>query len=449
MPDFKHITLPEGDLIESKQGQLVTGDRPIVGLLRGDGIGLDITPAMQSVVKAAVDKAYRKKRDIQWCPIYVGLEALQTYGGEDVLPQEAVDAIKYLKVAIKGPFTTPIGEETHVCLHCAHQQYHAGTCDQCGKTDGVAPRFRSINVGLRQRMDLYACVRPVKYFAGVPCPNKSADKVNFVIFRENTEDVYAGHDFERGSDMAQAVIDLVKEKTGRQILLDSGIGIKPISETGTKRLVRKACRWAMDQNLPSVTLVHKGNIMKFTEGSFCKWGYEVATQEFGDRFVTEKALWDKFDGKMPAGKILIKDRIADSIFQQIQTRPDEYSVLALPNLNGDYLSDAAIALVGGLGLGPGANIGDEVALFEATHGTAPKYTGQDKVNPGSLILSAVMMLNHMGWNEAADLITQGLGQSIVDGHVTYDLARLMKREGRQDITELSCSGFAQAIVDRM
>jgi len=449
MPDFKHVNVPDGDLIESKDGKLVIGDRPIVGLLRGDGIGIDITPVMQDVVKAAVTKAYGGTREIQWCPIYAGLEALQTYGGEDVLPQEVIDAVKHVKVAIKGPFTTPIGEETFVCLHCAHQQFHGETCDGCGKTDGVAPRFRSINVGMRQRMDLYACVRPIRYFKGVPCPNKSADKVNFVIFRENTEDVYAGHDFERGSDVAKAIIALIKDMTGREIREDSGIGVKPISETGTKRLVRKACQWAVDQNLPSVTIVHKGNIMKFTEGSFAKWGYEVAADEFGDRFVSEKVLWDEFDGKMPAGKILIKDRIADSIFQQIQTRPDEYSVMALPNLNGDYLSDAAIALVGGLGLGPGANIGTDVALFEATHGTAPKYTGMDKVNPGSLILSAVMMLDHMGWNEAADLIVKGIGQAITDGHVTYDLARMMKKEGRQDITEVSCSGFGKAIADRM
>ncbi|MFC1764506.1 NADP-dependent isocitrate dehydrogenase [Planctomycetota bacterium] len=449
MPDFKKITVPPGDLIESKDGKLIVKDRPIIGLLRGDGIGLDITPVMQAVVKGAVDKAYAGKREIQWCSIYAGLEALQVYGVDDVLPQEAVDAIKHLKIAIKGPFTTPIGEETHVCLHCAHQQYHGETCDACGESDGVAARFRSINVGLRQRMDLFACVRPIRYFEGVPCPNKSADKVNFVIFRENTEDVYAGHDFERGSDVAEAIIALIKEKTGREIRSDSGIGVKPISETGTKRLVRKACQWAVDQNLPSVTLVHKGNIMKFTEGSFAKWGYEVAAEEFGDRFISEKMLWDEYNGKMPSGKILIKDRIADSIFQQIQTRPDEYSVMALPNLNGDYLSDAAIALVGGLGLGPGANIGTDVALFEATHGTAPKYTGQDKVNPGSLILSAVMMLNHMGWNKAADLIVKGLGQAIVDGHVTYDLARMMKKEGRADITEVSCSGFGQAIVARM
>ena len=447
MPDFQHVKIPDGDLIRVKAGKLMVGDRPIIGNLRGDGIGLDITPAMKAVVKAAVDRAYDGKKEIVWCPLYVGLEGLHVYG--EVLPRETIEAIQYLKVAIKGPFTTPIGEETHVCLHCAHQQYHAGVCDKCGKDDGVTERFRSINVGLRQAMDLYACVRPIMYFEGVPAPNKYADQVNFVIFRENTEDVYAGHDFERGSEMAQAVIDLVKTKTGRQIREDSGIGIKPISVTGTKRLVKMACQWAIENGLSSVTLVHKGNIMKFTEGSFAKWGYEVAAEEFGDTFVTEKRLWDELDGKLPTGKILIKDRIADSIFQQIQTRPGEYSVLALPNLNGDYLSDAAIALVGGLGLGPGANIGEEVALFEATHGTAPKYTGMDKVNPGSLILSAVMMLQHMGWQEAADLAIEGMRAAIKAGHVTYDLARLMKAEGRKDVNELSCSGFGQAIIKHM
>jgi isocitrate dehydrogenase len=447
MPKFQHVKIPEGDLITVENGKPVVGDRPIVGSLRGDGIGLDITPAMNSVVEAAVAKAYGGKREIVWCPIFVGLEGLHVYG--EVLPKESIEAIQHLKVAIKGPFTTPIGEETHVCLYCAHQQYHDGTCDKCGKDDGVTPRFRSINVGLRQAMDLYACVRPIMYFDGVPAPNKYADQVDFIIFRENTEDVYAGHDFERGSEMALALIELVKQQTGRQIREDSGIGVKPISETGTKRLVRKACQWAIAEDLPSVTLVHKGNIMKFTEGSFAKWGYEVATEEFGDSFITEKVLWDELDGKMPKGKILIKDRIADSIFQQIQTRPGEYSVLALPNLNGDYVSDAAIALVGGLGLGPGANIGEEVALFEATHGTAPKYTGMDKVNPGSLILSAVMMLQHMGWTEAADLILEGIRQAIKDAHVTYDLARLMKAEGRKGVNELSCSGFGKAIIERM
>ncbi len=445
--EFKEVKIPAGDLIKYENGKLVIGDNPIIGVLRGDGIGLDITPVMQTVVDAAVKKAYDGKRAVAWCPIYSGLEGLQKYGSE--FPDESVEAIRHLKIAIKGPFTTPIGEETHVCLNCAHQQYHDGKCDKCGHTDSVCERFQSINVRFRQRLDLYACVRPVKYFPGVPSPNKYADKVNFIIFRENTEDVYAGYDFERGSDTAKAIIALIKEKTGRDIRPDSGIGVKPISQFGSQRLVRKALAWAKQNNLPSVTLVHKGNIMKFTEGSFAKWGYEVAAEEFGDTFVTEKALWDEMDGKMPAGKILLKDRIADSIFQQIQTRPGEYSVLALPNLNGDYMSDAAIALVGGLGLGPGANMSDDVALFEATHGTAPKYTGMDKVNPGSIILSAEMMLRHMGWGEAADLILHGVEKSITDGHVTYDLARLMKAEGRQDVTEVSCSGFGQAIIERM
>jgi len=446
-PQFQQVRIPEGDVIEVRDGRPVVGDHPVIGVLRGDGIGIDITPAMQAVVDAAVRKAYEGRRAIAWCPLYAGLEGLHHYGTE--FPEETVEAIRYLKVAIKGPFTTPIGEETHVCLHCAHQQNHPGKCDQCGKEDGVTPRFRSINVRFRQALDLYACVRPVRYFEGVPAPNKYADQVNFVIFRENTEDVYAGHDFEKGSEVALAIIELVRQKTGRQIRLDSGIGVKPISEFGTRRLVRKALQWAIQQGLPSVTLVHKGNIMKFTEGSFARWGYDVAAEEFGDRTVTEKELWDRLEGRMPEGKVLVKDRIADSIFQQIQTRPGEYSVLALPNLNGDYLSDAAIALVGGLGLGPGANMSDEHALFEATHGTAPKYTGLDKVNPGSLILSAVMMLEHLGWNEAARMITGGMERAIQEGVVTYDLARLMKAEGRQGVREVSCSGFGQAIIERM
>jgi isocitrate dehydrogenase len=447
MVQFKEVRIPEGDIVQVKDGAVVIGDHPVIGVLRGDGIGLDITPVMQRVVDAAVKKAYGGRRAIAWCPLYAGLEGLHHYGSE--FPEETVEAIRYLKIAIKGPFTTPIGEETHVCLYCAHQQYHGGTCDNCGKDDGVTERFRSINVRFRQHLDLFACVRPVRYFEGVPAPNKYADKVNFIIFRENTEDVYAGHDFERGGEVAKAIIALIKEKTGRQIREDSGIGVKPISEFGTKRLVRKALQWATQQGLPSMTLVHKGNIMKFTEGSFAKWGYEEAKEEFGDVTVTEKEVWEKLGGKVPAGKILIKDRIADSIFQQIQTRPDEYNVLALPNLNGDYLSDAAIALVGGLGLGPGANMSDEIGFFEATHGTAPKYTGQDKVNPGSIILSAVMMLNHMGWNEAADRILEGISQSIKDAVVTYDLARLMVREGRQGVREVSCSGFGEAIIERM
>jgi isocitrate dehydrogenase len=447
VPNFKEVIIPEGDLIEVRDGRLLIGDHPIIGVLRGDGIGLDITPPMKKVVESAVRKAYGDSRGIVWCQLYAGLEGLHRYGSE--FPEETVEAIRYLKIAIKGPFTTPIGEETHVCLHCAHQQYHPGSCDKCGKEDGVCERFRSINVRFRQYLDLFACVRPVRYFEGVPSPNKYADRVNFVIFRENTEDVYAGFDFERGGDIAMAIIALIKEKTGRQIREDSGIGIKPISHFGTTRLVRKALQWAVSHKLPSITIVHKGNIMKFTEGSFCKWGYELAASEFAEETISEKVLWDDFDGRMPADKILVKDRIADSIFQQIQTRPEEYSVLALPNLNGDYISDAAIALVGGLGLGPGANMSDDIALFEATHGTAPKYTGMDKVNPGSLILSAVMMLNHMGWDEAAELIIHGMERSILDGFVTYDLARMMKREGREDVTEVSCSGFGEAIIARM
>jgi isocitrate dehydrogenase len=447
MMQFDKVRIPPGDRIEVRAGELVIGDHPVIGVLRGDGIGRDITPVMQRVVNAAVEKAYGGRRAIAWCPLYAGLEGLQHYGSE--FPGETVRAIAHLHIAIKGPFTTPIGEETHVCLHCAHQQNHPGTCDRCGKDDGVCERFRSINVRFRQHLDLYACVRPIRYFEGVPAPNKYADKVNFVIFRENTEDVYAGYDYESGGEMARAIIALIKEKDGREIRPDSGIGIKPISRYATERLVRKALQWARSQQLPSVTLVHKGNIMKFTEGSFAKWGYALAEREFAEDTINEKRLWDEFDGRMPAGRILIKDRIADSIFQQIQTRPEEYSVLALPNLNGDYLSDAAIALVGGLGLGPGANLSDDVALFEATHGTAPKYAGLDKVNPGSLILSAVMMLDHMKWKEAADRILGGMESAIKNAQVTYDLARLMKAEGRAGVTEVSCSGFGEAIIARM
>ncbi len=445
--DFKEVTIPEGDLIQYREGKLIVGDNPIIGVLRGDGIGLDITPVMKDVVDAAVEKAYGGKRKIAWTPLYAGMEGVEHYGSE--FPEETVEAIRFLKVAIKGPYTTPIGEETHVCLHCAHQQYHEGVCDKCGKDDGVVERFRSINVRFRQALDLFACVRPIRFFDGVPSPNKYADKVDFVIFRENTEDVYAGHDFEQGSDAARDIIAAVKKHTGAEIRHDSGIGVKPISVFGTSRIARAALQWAVDHDLPSVTFVHKGNIMKFTEGSFTKWGYDVAEKEFGDLTVTEKYLWDELDGKMPEDKILVKDRIADSIFQQIQTRPDEYSVLCTPNLNGDYLSDAAIALVGGLGLGPGANMSEEIGLFEATHGTAPKYTGMDKVNPGSLILSAVMMLEHMGWQEAADLVNKGMAASIKDAHVTYDLARLMEREGRKDVNKVSCSGFGEAIIERM
>ena len=296
---FSKVQVPEGDPIRVENGVPVVDDRPIIGKLRGDGIGIDIFPAMETVVSAAIERAYGSKRSIAWCPVYCGLEGLHHYGS--VLPDESIEAIRSLKVAIKGPFTTPIGEETHVCLHCANQQYTSGVCVGCGKDDGVTERFRSINVGLRQALDLYACVRPVRYFEGVPAPNKYADQVDFVIFRENTEDVYAGHDFENGSSTARAVIDLIKEETGRVIKADSGIGIKPISVSGTERLVRKAIQWAVDNKLPSVTFVHKGNIMKFTEGSFAKWGYTLADNEFGDLTISEREVWDKHDGQVPPG----------------------------------------------------------------------------------------------------------------------------------------------------
>jgi len=446
--EFQHVQVPAGDLIRTEGGRLVIGERPVIGLLRGDGVGIDITPAMQFVVDAAVAQAYGGRRRIAWCPLYAGLEGLHKYGSE--FPPETVAAIRHLKVAIKGPFTTPVGEETHVCLATGRQGTREELIGKHGcRPEDVTARFRSINVRFRQHLDLYACVRPVRYFPGVPSPNKYADQVDFVIFRENTEDVYAGHDFERGSEVALAIIDLIQAKTGREIRRDSGIGVKAMSEFGTARLVRKAFDWAILNGLESVALVHKGNIMKFTEGSFCKWGYELAAREYAGTFVTEKALLEEYGGELPQGRILLKDRIADNIFQQIQTRPGEYRVLALPNLNGDYLSDAAIALVGGLGLGPGANLGDEVALFEATHGTAPKYTGLDKVNPGSLILSAEMMLRHLGWPEAADRVLRGMEAAIRDGRVTYDLARLMRAEGRPDVVEVSCSGFGKAIVERM
>jgi isocitrate dehydrogenase len=317
-------------------------------------------------------------------------------------------------------------------------------CPKC-KSEWITPRFRSVNVGLRQKLDLYACVRPVRWFKGVPCPVKNPEKLDIVIFRENTEDIYAGIEFQQGTPECKKVYDFLTKEMGSKVPFpDSGIGIKPISKTGTQRLVRMAIKYAIDHKRPSVTLVHKGNIQKFTEGAFRDWGYEVAKAEFRDQIVTEAELWDDLNGKMPAGKVLIKDRIADQTFQQLLLRPDEYSVLATPNLNGDYLSDAAVAQVGGLGIGPGANIGDGVAIFEATHGTAPKYTNKDMVNPGSLILSGVMMLEHMGWQEAADLVIKGLEATIQAKTVTYDFERQM-----QGATKIKCSEFGMAIVKNM
>ncbi len=450
MANYTKISVPKnGQKIEYKNGKLVVPDNPIIPYFEGDGTGPDLWRASQIVFDGAVEKAYGGKRKIAWMETHAGLTALQHYDKDTVLPQETCDAITEFKVAIKGPLTTPVGGHKYVCLVCAAEQNEVdgkrpAKCVKCS-SEWVTGRFRSVNVGLRQKLDLYACVRPVRWFKGVPCPVKQPEKFNIVIFRENTEDVYCGIEFEQGTPECQKVYDFLTKEMGKKIPFpDSGIGIKPISITGTKRLVRMAIKYAIDHKKPSVTLVHKGNIQKFTEGAFRDWGYEVAKSEFRAQIVTEQELWDDHDGKMPQGKVLIKDRIADQTFQQLLLRPDEYSVLATPNLNGDYISDAAAAQVGGLGIAPGANIGDGVALFEATHGTAPKYAGKDQVNPGSLILSGVMMLEHMGWQEAADTIIDAFQTTIAQKVVTYDLERQM--EGAKKV---KCSEFAKAIVGNM
>ncbi len=394
-------------------GTINVPDNPIIPFIEGDGIGPDIWRATKMVLDAAVEKAYQGKKRIEWKEIYAGEKAKEVKG--EYLPQETLDAISNYVVAIKGPLTTPVGE-------------------------GI----RSLNVTLRQVLDLYACVRPVRYFKGVPSPVKHPEYVDMVIFRENTEDVYAGIEWPEGSEEAGKVIDFLTNEMGAKIRPDSGIGIKPISRTGTFRLVRKAIKYALANGRDSVTLVHKGNIMKYTEGAFRNWGYELAKEEFSDVTVSEAELWEKYDGKVPSGKIVIKDRIADAMFQQVLLRPKEYSVLALPNLNGDYMSDALAAQVGGLGMAPGANIGDGVALFEATHGTAPKYAGLDKVNPGSLILSGAMMLEYLGWKEAENLVHNALEKAIGKKEVTYDLARQIP-----DAKEVKCSEFAKRIVESM
>jgi len=446
---FEKLKMPtEGTRIEADKGTLKVPDDPILPFIEGDGTGPDIWRATQRVLDASVEKAYQGQKKIVWYRIHAGLSALKTYGDDNVLPEDTLQAIRYYKVAIKGPLTTPVGGLPYVCLVCAQEQGTADAprpekCVKCG-SQWVTPRFRSLNVGLRQKLDLYACVRPVRWFTGVPCPVKRPEELNVIIFRENTEDVYAGIEFEQGTSEAAKVIEFISKAAGREIRSDSGIGIKPISVTGSKRLIRKAIQHAIQRRLPTVTLVHKGNIMKFTEGAFRDWGYEVAREEFRDELISEAELWNQYDGKMPEGKILIKDRIADQTFQQVLLRPSEYDVLATPNLNGDYLSDACAAQVGGLGLAPGANIGDEVALFEATHGTAPKYTGLDKVNPSSLILSGVMMLEYLGWQDAADRIVRGLEKAIQAKTVTYDLERQM-----EGATLLKCSEFGGAIIDQM
>ncbi|NEO84841.1 MAG: NADP-dependent isocitrate dehydrogenase [Spirulina sp. SIO3F2] len=469
---YDKLTPPTtGSKITFENGQPVVPNDPIVPFIRGDGTGVDIWPATEKVINAAVAKAYGGDRAIHWFKIYAGDEACDEYGTYQYLPEDTLQAIKDYGIAIKGPLTTPVG-------------------------GGI----RSLNVALRQINDLYACVRPCRYYPGTPSPHKTPEKLDIIVYRENTEDIYLGIEWREGSDIGQQLIEYLNdtlipatpEHGKKQIPLDAGIGIKPISKTGTQRLVRRAIQHAL--RLPKakqmVTLVHKGNIMKYTEGAFRDWGYELATTEFRADCVTERESWilsnqdenpdlsvednarkidPGYDALTPEkqakiceevkavldaigsthgngqwkDKIMVNDRIADSIFQQIQTRPDEYSILATMNLNGDYLSDAAAAIVGGLGMGPGANIGDTCAIFEATHGTAPKHAGLDRINPGSVILSGVMMLEFMGWQEAADLIKKGLGAAIANQQVTYDLARLME----PPVEPLKCSEFAQAIID--
>ncbi len=469
---YEKISPPAiGDRVTFKNGEPIVPDNPIIPFIRGDGTGVDLWPAAQKVIDAAVETAYGGKRKISWFKIYVGDEACEQYGTYQYLPEDSLTAIKEYGVAIKGPLTTPIG-------------------------GGI----RSLNVALRQIFDLYACVRPCKFYPGTPSPHKNPELMDVIIYRENTEDIYLGIEWRQGTEICDKLIHLLNndlipatpEHGKKQIRLDSGIGIKPISKSGSQRLVRRAIKHAL--RLPKakqvVTLVHKGNIMKYTEGAFRDWGYELATTEFRAECVTEReswilsnkernpdislednarkiepgydsltddkkaavcrevesvlnAIWDTHGNRQWKDKVMVNDRIADSIFQQIQTRPGEYSILATMNLNGDYLSDAAAAIVGGLGMGPGANIGDDCAIFEATHGTAPKHAGLDRVNPGSLILSGVMMLEYMGWQEAADLIKQGISAAISNREVTYDLARLMEPPVEPP---LKCSEFGDAIV---
>ena len=410
---YNGVPVPaHGEQIQISDGRLSVPQRPIIAFIEGDGTGPDIWRASSRVFDAAVEKAYGGKRQIVWYEIFAGEKAFAKFG--EWLPRDTLDAIRKFVVTIKGPLTTPVG-------------------------GGI----RSLNVTLRQELDLYACVRPVRYFEGVPSPMREPQKVNIVIFRENTEDVYAGIEFQEGSEKAAKLRSFLQD-FGFNVREDSGIGVKPISATGTKNLVRRAIQYALANNRRMVTLVHKGNIMKFTEGAFREWGYQLAAEEFSSEVISEKDLYEKHDGKLPEGKILINDRIADSMFQQLLLRPQEYEVLATPNLNGDYLSDAAAAQVGGLGIAPGANIGDNAAIFEATHGTAPKYAGQDVINPGSVILSGVMMFDYLGWPEAGKLITDALTETIGQRKVTYDLHRQM-----EGATKLKTSEFADAIIENM
>jgi isocitrate dehydrogenase len=416
---FQHVKVPgSGEKITvNKDSSLNISDNPIIPYIEGDGTGLDITPVMIKVVDAAVAKAYGGKRKIHWMEIYAGEKSTRVYGPDVWLPEETLDILKDYVVSIKGPLTTPVG-------------------------GGI----RSLNVALRQQLDLYVCLRPIRYFKGVPTPVKEPEKVDMVIFRENSEDIYAGIEWDADSKEAKKLIDfLVKEMGVKKIRFPatSGIGIKPVSREGTDRLVRKAIQYAIDNGKPSMTLVHKGNIMKFTEGAFRDWGYALAQREFGAQLL-DGGPWMKIRNPKTGGDIIIKDVIADAFLQQILLRPAEYSVIATLNLNGDYISDALAAEVGGIGIAPGANLSDTVAMFEATHGTAPKYAGKDYVNPGSEILSAEMMLIHMGWKEAAALIVSSIEKAIQDKVVTYDFARLM-----DGATQVSCSGFGKAMIERM
>jgi isocitrate dehydrogenase len=412
---FNKIVVPtEGEKVTVRQGKLHVPDHPILAFIEGDGIGYDIMTASKRIWDAAVQAAYGGQRQVAWMEIYAGEKAAGVYGG-DYMPHETFDALREFIVGIKGPLTTPVGGG-----------------------------FRSLNVTLRQVLDLYACVRPVCWYKGVPSPLKEPWRVDVVIFRENTEDVYAGIEYQSGTPEAARLEKFLKEEMGAQFFDGAGIGIKPISAFGTKRLVRKAIQHALDEGRKSVTLVHKGNIQKFTEGAFRNWGYEVAKEEFGDVTLTEDELWSQYNGQQPDGKIVVKDRIADIMFQQMLLRPDEFDVIATPNLNGDYLSDAVAAEVGGVGIAPGANIGDYVALFEATHGTAPKYTNLDKVNPGSLLFSGVMLLRYIGWREAAELIARAYEKTVAQKVVTYDFARQM--EGAR---EVKTSEFASAVIGNL
>lgn len=416
---YEKIVIPNnGEKISvNSDFSLNVPQRPIIPFIEGDGIGADITPVMKRVVDAAVEKAYAGERAIAWMEIFAGEKANKVYGENTWLPAETMQAVKEYVVSIKGPLTTPVG-------------------------GGI----RSLNVALRQQLDLYVCLRPVRYFSGVPSPVKAPEKTDMVIFRENSEDIYAGIEWSAESAEAKKLITFLQQEMGVTKIRfpeSSGIGIKPVSREGTQRLVRKAIQYAIDNDRDSLTLVHKGNIMKFTEGAFKEWGYAVAAEEFGATLL-DGGPWMQYKNPRTGRDIVVKDVIADAFLQQILLRPEEYSVIATLNLNGDYISDALAAQVGGIGIAPGANLSDSVAMFEATHGTAPKYAGQDKVNPGSLILSAEMMLRHLGWNEAADLIIRGMEGAIAAGTVTYDFARLMG-----NATELSCSAFGEAMISKM